>query len=101
MLGDYWPLTPYSLGEDAWMAWQFDRPAGGDGMVQAFRRAACQQARATFRLRGLDPAATYEVTDLDEGKPHTHAGKDLLDRGLPVEIKDKPGAALIAYRKVK
>ena len=38
-LGDYYPLTPYSLGEDCWIAWQFDRPEQGEGMIQAFRRA--------------------------------------------------------------
>lgn len=25
LFGDYYPLTPYSLSEDAWIAWQFDR----------------------------------------------------------------------------
>jgi len=27
MLGDYYPLTPYSLANDAWIGWQFDRPS--------------------------------------------------------------------------
>src|SRR5260370_4139933 len=36
--GDYYPLTAYSTGDDAWAAWQFDRPESRDGMVQAFRR---------------------------------------------------------------
>jgi alpha-galactosidase len=102
MLGDFYPLTPYSLNEESWIAWQFDRPgnaSGADGMVQAFRRTACGQAGQTFRLRGLDPAATYEVTDLDEGKPRKVSGKELMENGLAVEIKDKPGAAVISYRK--
>ncbi len=38
MLGDYYPLTPYSLQRDQWIAWQFDRPDLGGGEVQAFRR---------------------------------------------------------------
>jgi len=28
-LGDYYPLTPYSLSEHDWIAWQFDRPSPG------------------------------------------------------------------------
>lgn len=36
-LGDYYPLTPYSLEPDAWIAWQFDCPEAGKGIVQAFR----------------------------------------------------------------
>ena len=69
-LGDYYPLTPYSLDKNVWMAWQFDRPEAGEGMVQAFRRDECGDAAKTFRLQGLDPAATYEVTDLDVGNSH-------------------------------
>ena len=33
--GDYYPLTGYDLGHKVWMAWQFDRPENGDGVVQA------------------------------------------------------------------
>ena len=40
MLGDYYPLTPYSLDNSLWIGWQFDCPEKGEGMVQAFRRAA-------------------------------------------------------------
>jgi hypothetical protein len=27
------------------------------------------------------------------------SGKDLMEKGLPVEIQDKPGAAVIVYKK--
>ena len=30
-LGDYYPLTSYSLADDTWIAWQFDRPEEGQG----------------------------------------------------------------------
>ena len=36
--GDFCPLTPYRMENDVWMAWQFDRPEVGGGMVQVFRR---------------------------------------------------------------
>ena len=36
LLGDYYALTPYSLAKDACMAWQFNRPEMGEGVVQAF-----------------------------------------------------------------
>ncbi len=100
-LGDYYPLTPYSLEKSAWMAFQFDRPEQGEGLVQAFRREQCADSSKTFRLQGLDAAATYEVTDLDVGTPTRISGEDLMGKGLNVEIKAKPGAAVITYRKVK
>jgi len=101
MLGDYYPLTPYSLQNDSWIAWQFDRPEQGDGMVQAFRRERNEEATRSFRLNGLDPAAHYEVVDMDVGTPQTVSGKELLEQGVVVEIKGKPGAAILTYRKVK
>jgi hypothetical protein len=52
-------------------------------------------------LRGLDPAATYEVTDLDKRAPSTISGRDLTQKGLKVEIKEKPGAAIFIYKKVR
>jgi alpha-galactosidase len=100
-LGDYYPLTPYSLEKNVWMAWQFDSPESGEGLVQAFRRDDCENAKNTFRLQGLDPGAIYEIVDLDVGTPVKISGKNLMEEGLAVEIKAKPGAAVITYRLVK
>ena len=36
--GDFYPLLSFSLADDAWAAWQYDRPDLGEGMVVAFRR---------------------------------------------------------------
>jgi alpha-galactosidase len=101
MLGDYYPLTPYSLKLDQWIAWQFDRSEQGDGVVQAFRRDQCETGTQTYRLRGLDSAMTYEVTNFDRKENVRSNGKDLMEKGLPVEIADKPGAAVIVYRKIQ
>ena len=51
------PLTSYSLAGDVWMAWQFDRPESGDGVIMAFRRAQSPYEIARFRLSDLDPGA--------------------------------------------
>jgi alpha-galactosidase len=96
--GDYYPLTPYSLGEDKWIAWQFHRPAQGDGVVQAFRRTGSKESVKPLRLGGLDPAGRYEVTDTDAGTSGTIGGKELMTQGLPVEIKSKPGAVVVTYK---
>jgi alpha-galactosidase len=87
--GDYYPLTPYSLAHDQWIAWQFNRPEEGDGVVQAFRRARCGNASLVCRLRGLDPDARYEVTNFDVPGTTLASGKDLMEKGLTVEIPDQ------------
>ncbi len=99
-LGDYYPLTPYSLDDGQWIAWQFDRPEQGDGLVQAFRRNKNEQSTKTLRLFGLTPFAQYEVTDLDLKTPKKVLGQELMECGLPIVIAEKPGAVLIKYQKL-
>jgi hypothetical protein len=81
------------------MAWQFDTPAKGEGMIQAFRRPDSPFETARFKLRGLDAKASYAIKDLDAPAETTFTGADLMEKGLPVTIKDTPGAALITYRR--
>ena len=83
------------------MAWQFDRPEMGEGVVQAFRRDKCIFESGRLPLQGLDPAARYEVTDLELGKPQQISGRELTEKGLLVTIAGRPGAVLITYRKVE
>lgn len=42
-LEDYYPLTELegTTRDDIWLAYQYDRPSDGTGIVVAFRRAAC------------------------------------------------------------
>jgi alpha-galactosidase len=112
--GDYYPLLPCSQNSDCttdptkersaafeWAASQFNRPEQGDGMVQAFRRDKNGEPSKNLPLRGLDPSARYEVSDLDAQKPSTISGKELMQHGLHVEIKDARGAAIIIYKKIR
>lgn len=98
-LGDYYPLTPYSLETSAWLGWQFDRPDLGKGLVQIFRRSDSIYKAADLRLHGLDPDANYRVADLDSPQTQTLTGRQLMDRGFPIEIAEQPGAAVIVYEK--
>ena len=99
MLGDYYPLTPYSIQLTDWIAWQFDRPDLGGGVIQAFRRDKNESPMQVLRLIGLVPSANYEITDHDGGAPRTMSGKELMEKGLPVEIKTQPGSAVIFYKR--
>jgi alpha-galactosidase len=99
--GDYYPLTPYSLDQTAWIGWQFDVPEKGEGLVQVFRRNQSVYEAARFKLAGLDPDARYAITNLDSGHAQRLTGRELLEKGLPVAIKDQPGDAVIIYAKVK
>jgi len=97
--GDYYPLTPYSLAKDVWIAWQFDWPEKGQGCIQAFRRANAQETTKVFRLGGLNPKAVYELTNFDVKGSTLISGKELMKNGLKVEVGMKPGSAIILYKE--
>ncbi|MBM3888433.1 MAG: alpha-galactosidase [Verrucomicrobia bacterium] len=101
LFGDFYPLMPYSRDQDKWIAWQFDVPEQGEGMVQAFRRSQSIYEIARFKLRGLESGTSYVLTNLDTGESQTLAGRELLDKGLAVPITEQPGSAVIVYKKAK
>jgi alpha-galactosidase len=101
LLGDYYPLTAYSLAEDAWVGWQYDQPEKGRGVVQAFRHAESPHESARFKVRGLEPAATYQLRNLDVAGSTTIAGGELMEPGLLLTLTNIPGSAVISYRRLK
>jgi alpha-galactosidase len=97
-LGDYYPLTPYSLDADRWMAWQFHCPETGTGIVQVFRHTEAVEDTWCGPLQGLDPDAMYVLTDLDGGAPEHRSGRALHTDGFTVRCAHRPQAVLISYR---
>ena len=96
-MGDFYPLTPYSLAGDAWVAWQSHGADCDAGFVQAFRRADCPADTLHVALRGLDPDARYVVTDSDTHATHEAAGRELMTAGLTLAAPTRPAALLLRY----
>lgn len=101
LLGDFYPLLPYSESDEVWMAWQFNCPEEGTGVIQAFRRPQSVYETARFKLRGLEESCRYELERLDSGTIKKVAGKELMEQGLAIDIDSQPGAAVIAYKKLE
>ena len=99
-LDDYYPLTPYSTGTDVWMAWQFNRPKTGEGVVQAFRRPDSIYESARLKLKGLDANAKYSVKNLDEDNALEMTGAELMEKGMPISMLQAPAAAVVMYKKL-
>ena len=101
--GDYYPLTPYSQADDAWIAWQFNRPESGDGMIQVFRRPKSGEDSKVLILRGLDTSATYEVTQF-EGKNalsvNKFLGTKLTTTGVKLTLTKCPEVAVLIYKRI-
>jgi len=99
LLGDYFPLTPYSLDTTSWIAWQFHRADLGEGVVQAFRRPDATNETLTVKLRGLDPQQRYEIENLDGGR-EVRTGSDLT-KGHDIRLQARPAAAVLRLKAVQ
>ena len=99
--GDFYPLTAHSLDRTVWMAWQFNQPETGEGLVQVFRRTQSDILNNQYKLKALDANAKYEITDLTASKVIRLMGRELTEKGLKIHIEDKPGAAVILYKKIE
>ena len=94
---DYYPLTGYSTSDDAWIAYQFDRPEKGDGIVLAFRRQGSMDFSVNVKLHALDGGSLYDVTYEDYGITVTETGTKLA-QGVDIRIPQAPGSLLVTYR---
>jgi alpha-galactosidase len=99
-LGDYYPLTPCNLDETKWLAWQFDRPDLGEGMVQVFRRGKSPDETGKFQLQGLESEAVYKLTNLDVGGTTEMSGRELQENGLSIAVKSRPAAVIVRYKRM-
>lgn len=97
--GDFYPLTPYSTSQEAWIAWQFDRPDFGEGMVQAFRREKSIHESIKLNLRGLDPDSRYFVKNIDSTDSEEITGSKLMNKGLDIYMENCPGAMVFIYNR--
>ena len=96
--GDYYPLLPYSLDKDKWIAWQFNSPEKGEGFVQVFRRDNCKESELNLKLFGLKKDKTYVFYDFDTTNKQTFTGRQLMTDGLKINIKEAPGSAILKYK---
>jgi len=96
--GDFYPLTEYSTSDEAWAAFQWDRPEQGDGIALAFRRPQAAGSSITVRLHNLEAEGHYDITFDDYGITLMKSGRELTE-GLPVKIPEAPGSLLIKYHR--
>jgi alpha-galactosidase len=99
-LGDYYALTDYSTSDEAWAAFQWDRPEEHDGIVLAFRRHQAAESTINVALHCLDPDTDYEVTYDDYGITLAKTGRELMS-GFNIKIPEAPGSLLIRYRRIR
>ena len=94
------PLAGPAYYRDHAFTRPLDVEIGPVAVRSATRPIKCPEAANAIRLQQVDPKATYELTDLDAGIAAGISGKELREKGLTVEIQNKPGAAMIIYKRI-
>ena len=78
---------------------QFDRPDVGEGFVEIFRRSRSAYEAARIKQEGLDPAAQYTFLNLDDTRGHELSPKEVMEKGIAVQLKRAPDSALMTYKR--
>ena len=101
--GRYYPLTPYSQDNSVWIGWQFDLPEEGEGMVQAFRREKSVYESSRFTLTGFYWNRMFSIlspTSIQAVRRRLLA-VSFTEKGLLVNIAERPGSSISIYKKVE
>jgi hypothetical protein len=99
--GDFYPLLPYSLSDETWTAWQWNRPESRDGLLVVLRRPKSTSATMKLQLRHIDSKSTYNVeirTTYDKGQVKQMKGSELAN--LEIQLADAPSSTLVFYREI-
>ena len=88
------------MDEDTWLAWQYVAYDGSGGIIQIFKRSQSPYETARFRLFGLVPDATYVIEDFDGHPEFTCGGRELMESGLPITIKEQRVSRILEFRRV-
>lgn len=102
MTGDYYMLA-YGVGGDAEKVnacYQYYLEEEGRGYLMAFCPQKGTLGTQSFRMKGLDPAATYEFEVTDTGDKLTATGEQLMNQGLQINFMRKESSFLIYYNKI-
>ena len=68
--------------------------------IGLFRRQESPQESMRVAFGGLVPDGACTLTDLDAPSGARRlAGRQLMEEGITVSIKDRPGSAVVTYRK--
>ena len=98
LYGDYYPHTPFHRSAKEWVAWQFDCPETGCGLVQGIRLPASPEETMTIHPKGIRPDAMYCFENAETGETKDISGEDLIHDGFTFALPARSGAVWF-YRR--
>jgi len=97
--GDFYPLTPVSTSDDAFVVHQYHRPDLDAGLLLAFRRSGCDYLGLIVAPAAIKPDLSYNIEFVDEARVSTTrkmSGKE-LQAGLDLRIPAKGHSLVVRY----
>lgn len=95
---DYYALTDWSSNPDRWDARMFYDPTTASGFASVACYENSTKLTNTIKLKGLDPARSYTVTDLDGLVSVTATGRQLMDEGIAITVPKDPYCAILMIK---
>lgn len=99
LYGDYYPHTPFHRSAQAWVAWQFDCPETGCGLIQGIRLQEAPDETFTVHPQGIHPGATYCLENPETGEEWEMEGAALRDKGFILSVPPRNGVIWF-YRRI-
>ena len=97
--GDYYPLTPFHRSAKQWVAWQFDCPETGCGLIQGIRLPDATEESTTVQPKGMCPDKTYFFENSETGETREIMGAALIRDGFTFALPKRSGAIWFYRRR--
>ncbi len=98
--GDLYHISERPDGEH-WDGFEYFDPHAGRGAVFAFHGSNASEISHTFILRGLDPAASYQVRFRDHSAPdQVMAGSELIKNGLLLHLPLPNSSEIVLFEQL-
>lgn len=98
LYGDYYPFTPFHRSDEKWVAWQFDSPETGCGLIQGIRLPACPEETFAIHPKGICPGSMYFLENPEMGEEREISGAALIHDGFTFALSAR-SAAIWFYRR--
>ncbi len=92
---DYYELTEWTASPNRRNAWMFYDSETRSGYASVAFMEGSSTLTDTVKLKGLDPEASYTVTDFDGLVHVTASGQTLLEKGITVTVPEKPYCVIL------
>ena len=85
---DLYQLTKNTMGSNQWYSYEYLSEEEQSGFAMVFRRSGGSADTQNIRLKGLNPADTYEITFADQSGKVTATGAELMSSGVSLTLTE-------------